>query len=125
MANRAPTTDEQEPEPATTNTTEARQEGSALAKTNPTQEQQTENTTLPELGPTCKSQQEALATPHSAATPTSPTPPQPPIAEPTSVPTSEEPSTDQNENHKHPRTSSSYTKKIKEPIALFLYHVNL
>ena len=52
MANRTPTTGEQESEPATTNTSEARQEGFVPADTNPTLNQQPVITTLPEPVPT-------------------------------------------------------------------------
>ena len=74
MANRAPTTNEVVPA-ATTITTEARQEGSAPADTNPTPDQQPVTTTLPEPVPTYDTQRKAAATPHSAAKPSSPTPP--------------------------------------------------
>ena len=74
IANRAPTIDEVKPA-ATTITTEARQEGSAPADTNPTPDQQPMTTTLPEPVPTYDTQRKAAATPHSAAKPSSPTPP--------------------------------------------------
>ena len=66
--------DKKTSELAATHTTEARQEGPALANTKPTPERQTKKTTLPEPEPTGETQQEALATLHSAETPTSPTP---------------------------------------------------
>ena len=50
--NRAPTTGDHEPEPTTTNTTEARQEGPAPADNHLTPEQQTTTTTLPKPEPT-------------------------------------------------------------------------
>ena len=75
MANRAPTTDEQESEPTTTNTTEARQEGFVPADTNPTLNQQPVITTLPEPVPTNDTQHEVAAAPNSAKKPPSPTQP--------------------------------------------------
>ena len=115
MPNRAPTTNEVDSEPTTRNTTEARQEGSAPTNTNPTPEQQTEKTTMPELELPGETQKEASATLHSAEVPICPTPPEllrkcPHRMVHPHIKTS---------NDKHPRTSSEYWKKIKEPIALF------
>ena len=93
---RAPTEDETKSEPATTNTTEARQEGSAPANTNPTPEQQPVNTTLPEPKPACDTQREAASTLHPAETPLSPTLPPPPVPDSRNVPTPEGPPSDQN-----------------------------
>ena len=73
--NNAPTTDNHEPEPTTTNTTEARQEGPALADTHITTKQQTTTTTLPEPEPTKDGPCKDIAIPNSVAKPLSPTPP--------------------------------------------------
>ena len=64
MAHRASTTGKQESEPSTTTTTtEARQEGSAPADTNPTPDQQPATTTLTEPGPIDDAQHEAARLP--------------------------------------------------------------
>ena len=81
MANRAPTTNEVVPA-ATTITTEARQEGSAPADTNPTPDQQLVATTLHEPIPIDDTQREAAATPESTKKPPSPTQPSDQIEQP-------------------------------------------
>ena len=75
MTNRAPTTDDHKPEPTTTNTTEAKQEGPAPTNTHITPEQQTTTTTLPEPEPTEDGPHEDIAIPDSASKPPSLTPP--------------------------------------------------
>ena len=86
--NNAPTTDNHEPEPTTTNTTEARQEGPALADTHTTLAQQPATTTLPESVLADDTQRETAATQDS-------------IEKPSDLPNSLT-------NHTPPRISSAY-----------------
>ena len=101
-ANWASMPDEQESEPSTTNTTEAQQEWSAPANTNPTPDQQPVNTTLPKPVQTEDTQREAAATLHSAENPPSPTLPPPPVPGMTNVVTSEGPPSNQPEQPHSP-----------------------
>ena len=81
IANRAPTIDEVKPA-ATTITTEARQEGSAPADTNPTPDQQPVTTPLPKPVPTDDTQRKSTATPLSTEKRPSPTLPSDQLEQP-------------------------------------------
>ena len=74
MTNRAPMTNDHEPELTTTTTTEARQDGPALTDTHITTEQHSTTTTLPESEPIEGGAREDTAIPDSLAKPLSPTP---------------------------------------------------